>query len=120
MGGPGWHPCAMRLTEEVRSTAAEIAAGARWVRVDEDALGAGDAVEQRRLAGVGLADHGHVDRALVVRRCGGLGGRWELRGDRGLELGDAMPMQGAHGDQAIHPEPVEIRGLAFFAGATRR
>jgi hypothetical protein len=29
----------MRLTEEVRKTAAEIAAGAEWVRVDEGALG---------------------------------------------------------------------------------
>jgi hypothetical protein len=29
----------MRLTEEVRRTAAQIAADARWVRVDEDALG---------------------------------------------------------------------------------
>jgi Queuosine salvage protein len=30
----------MRLTEEVRRTAAQIAADARWVRVDENALGA--------------------------------------------------------------------------------
>ena len=29
----------MRLTEEVRRTAQEIAAGARWVTVDESALG---------------------------------------------------------------------------------
>jgi hypothetical protein len=30
----------MRLTEEVRRTAAQIAADARWVRVEEAALGA--------------------------------------------------------------------------------
>ncbi|MEA2177777.1 MAG: hypothetical protein QOG77_1074, partial [Solirubrobacteraceae bacterium] len=30
----------MRLTEEVRKTAEEIAANAEWIRLDEDALGA--------------------------------------------------------------------------------
>jgi Potential Queuosine, Q, salvage protein family len=37
--GSGWHPVrAMRLTDEVRTTAAEIAGTARWVRVDHGAL----------------------------------------------------------------------------------
>ena len=84
-----------------------VARGAGTI-VDQHAIFAGDAVDERRLAGVGPTDDRDAhQRVVMVGTIEGHLGR-QRREDRRLELAEAAPVKRRDAVQLVDAEPVEI------------